>query len=166
MVDRIRGVGRDPDLVARTVEEARKQLAARKAELDAQAKQLRVDLEKAHTDLRTTLRAIPRGSRPGRQGAPAREEAIRALEDRLRAVDEEVAALGGQRIDPADLRAALAAFDPVWNHLEPAEQARVIQLLIERIDYDGGTGNLAITFRPGGVRTLAAEPQATGKEGP
>ena len=29
--------------------------------------------------------------------------------------------------------------------------------VIERIDYDGGTGNLKITFAPVGVRTLAAE---------
>jgi hypothetical protein len=42
----------------------------------------------------------------------------------------------------------------------------VVQLLIERIDYDGGTGNLAMTFRPGGVRTLAAEAQTTGEENP
>ena len=166
VVDRIRGVGRDSELVARTVEEARKQLAARKAELESEAKRIRGDLEKAHTELRNTLRAVPSSGRPGHQDAPVREEAIRALEDRLRAVEEEATALEGQRIDPADLQAALAAFDPVWSHLEPAEQARVMQLLIERIDYDGGTGNLAITFRPGGVRTLAAEAQATEKVGP
>ena len=72
-------------------------------------------------------------------------------------MEEEATALEGQRIDPTDLRTALATFDPVWSHLEPAEQARVMQLLIERIDYNGGTGNLAIAFRPGGVRTLATE---------
>jgi len=165
VVDKIRGVGRDPELVARTLEEAREQLVARKVELDAQAKQLRVDIEKAHTDLRNTLKAVP-SSRPGRQGTTPSAEVIRALEDRLAAAEGEAAALEGQRIDPADLQDALRTFDPVWSHLEPAEQARVMQLLIERIDYDGGTGNLAITFRPGGVRTLAAEAQATGEEGP
>lgn len=37
------------------------------------------------------------------------------------------------------------------------EQARVVQLLIARIDYDGSVGKMAITFRPAGVRTLAKE---------
>jgi len=158
VVDKIRGVGRDPGLVARTADEARKQLAVRTVELESEAKQLRVDLEKAHTDLRNTLKTVPRnGGAERAQGVGDREETIRALEDRLRAVEEQTTALEGQHIDPADLRTALAAFDPVWSHLEPAEQARVMQLLIERIDYDGGTGNLAIAFRPGGVRTLAAE---------
>jgi len=163
VVDKIRGVGRDPELVARTVEVAGRQLTTRKTELESEAKRLRGELEKAHADLRTTLRAVPRDGRPGRRDATAREESIRALEERLATVVEEAAVLEGQRIDPADLQAGLAAFEPVWSHLEPAEQARVMQLLIERIDYDGGTGNLAITFRPGGVRTLAAE--ATGEGG-
>jgi hypothetical protein len=63
----------------------------------------------------------------------------------------------GQRIHADDLRAALAAFAPVWDHLTSHDRARVVQLLIERIDYDGGSGSLKITFAPAGVRTLAAE---------
>ena len=87
----------------------------------------------------------------------SREEAVADLEERLAAVREEQAALRGQVIDPDDLKAALASFDPVWEHLTTAEQARVVQLLIERIEHDGTTGKLAITFRPAGVRTLAQE---------
>ena len=64
-------------------------------------------------------------------------------------------ALRAQRIDPDDLRAALAVFDPVWANLTMEEQGRVVQLLIERINYNGETGKLVITFRPAGVRTLA-----------
>lgn len=48
-------------------------------------------------------------------------------------------------------------FDPVWDHLTPQEQARVTQLLIETVAYDGPAGTVAITFRPLGIRTLAAE---------
>jgi hypothetical protein len=46
------------------------------------------------------------------------------------------------------------------NRGSDQEQARVVQLLIERIDYDGAQGNLAITFRPGGVRALAQQQTA------
>jgi Site-specific recombinases, DNA invertase Pin homologs len=157
VIDKIRGIGRDPELVDQTVEAARQQLAFRKAELEAEAKRIRGDLEKAHADLRKSLKAVSANSLPGPKDAPAREEAIRSLEERLHTVEQEGTAVEAQRIDPADLKAALAAFDPVWSQLEPSEQARVIQLLIERIDYDGGTGNLSIAFRPGGVQTLAAE---------
>lgn len=59
-----------------------------------------------------------------------------------------------QRIDRADLEAALAQFDGLWSSLSPAEQARVLQLLIERVEYDRAAGKVSISFRPSGVRTL------------
>ena len=32
------------------------------------------------------------------------------------------------------MREALEQFDPLWDELFPAEQARVVQLLVERLD--------------------------------
>jgi len=158
VVDKIRGVGRDPELIARTAEEASTQISARNSELAAESKRLRAELEEAHGDLRKSLKAVPRNGGALRTD-PGHEDSIRSIEERLQTMEEEISALEDQRIDPEDLRTALALFDPVWSHLEPSEQARVIQLLIERIDYDGGTGNLSISFRPGCVRTLAEEVQ-------
>ena len=37
-----------------------------------------------------------------------------------------------------------------------AEQQRVVRTLIERIDYNGETGKVAIDFSPEGVRLLAS----------
>src|SRR5256885_6125659 len=37
------------------------------------------------------------------------------------------------------------------------EQARVIELLVERVDYDGKNGTVSITFHQAGIRTLAQE---------
>jgi len=159
VLDQVRSIGRDPDLIARTVQEAGRLLTARKAELDAEARRLRKELDAAHRALRDTLRPVAGNGRPRRRpGSLAEQEAaIQALQDRLAAVQGELEALRAQRIDTADLRAALEAFDPVWAHLTTPERARVVQLLVERIDYDGGTGKLALTFRPAGVRTLAVE---------
>jgi site-specific DNA recombinase len=33
-----------------------------------------------------------------------------------------------------DVRSALVEFEPLWAELFPAEQARIIELLVERID--------------------------------
>jgi hypothetical protein len=70
-------------------------------------------------------------------------------------------ALDGQVIDEEDLRQALGQFDPVWDHLISDEKSRVLQLLIEEVTYNGQTGDVKITFRPGGVRALAVEEKAT-----
>ena len=55
----------------------------------------------------------------------------------------------------ADVREALQALDPLWDELFPAEQARVLQLLIERVEVrpDG----LDIRFRIDGLQTLVAD---------
>ena len=45
----------------------------------------------------------------------------------------------------------------MWDSLTPREQARVVQLLVERVDYDGATGKVSITFHPSGIKTLADE---------
>jgi len=162
VVDKIGAIGRDPELVARTVEEARNQMAARKADLAAEARQIRQDLENAHAALRCSLEAVSGNGRPRRKVVVADQQGeIRTLEARLATITDEHEALKARSIDATDLRLALDAFDPVWDRLTTPEQARVVQLLIERVDYDGAKGSLAITFRPAGVRTLAEERAVT-----
>ena len=39
----------------------------------------------------------------------------------------------------------------------PREQERVVQLLVERIEYDGSKNKVTITFQPTGIQTLANE---------
>jgi len=54
-----------------------------------------------------------------------------------------------------DVRAALLEFDPLWNELFPTEQARIIQLLVDRIDV--GTDGVDIKLRIEGVSSLFSE---------
>jgi site-specific DNA recombinase len=60
-------------------------------------------------------------------------------------------------VDEQEVAQALAAFNPVWETLTPHEQARLIRLLVERVDHDGGRHLVSITFHPAGIRTLADE---------
>ena len=54
-----------------------------------------------------------------------------------------------------EVRTALAALDPLWSELFPAEQARIVQLLIERVDI--GTDGLKLRFRDKGLAQMVAE---------
>ena len=58
-------------------------------------------------------------------------------------------------ITEAAVRDALHAFEPLWNELFPAEQARIVQLLVERVDV--GTDDLAIRLRVEGLSQLARD---------
>jgi site-specific DNA recombinase len=53
------------------------------------------------------------------------------------------------------VRKALKAFDPLWNQLFPAEQSRIIELLVERVDVL--TDRVDIKLRIAGVTSLLGE---------
>ena len=72
-------------------------------------------------------------------------------------IDSELATLGGTLVDEAEVTAALAEFDAVWDCLAPREQARVVELLVEQVVYDHDRGGVAIAFRETGIKTLVSE---------
>ena len=65
--------------------------------------------------------------------------------------------LRAHQIDEAEVTRLLAEFHQTWDNLAPRDQARVIQLLIERIDYRGQDGQISLTFRPSGFQTFTQE---------
>jgi site-specific DNA recombinase len=66
-------------------------------------------------------------------------------------------ALEQERLDEAEAARTLAGLDPAWGTMTPQEQARVVQLLVSRVDYDGARGKVSITFHPLGLKTLAGD---------
>lgn len=52
----------------------------------------------------------------------------------------------------AEIRAVLAGLDPLWDELFPAEQARIVQLLVERVDLASDAA--AIRIRTAGIEGL------------
>jgi hypothetical protein len=54
-----------------------------------------------------------------------------------------------------DVRDALIGFDELWAELFPAEQARIVELLVDRIDLH--PDRLDITLRIEGLTSLCAE---------
>jgi site-specific DNA recombinase len=63
-------------------------------------------------------------------------------------------------ITESDVRGALLEFEPTWNELFPAEQARIVELLVERIDLhpDG----IDLRLRIEGLTSLCSELRTSG----
>ncbi len=47
--------------------------------------------------------------------------------------------------------------DHHWTKLTPKEVARLVGMVVERVDYDGAKGKVAIAFQPAGIRQLVQE---------
>jgi len=62
----------------------------------------------------------------------------------------------------AEVREALEGLDPVWDELFPAEQARIVHLLVERVDVS--TDGIAIRLRTAGLARVVADLRAVRPE--
>ncbi|MEO0810629.1 MAG: hypothetical protein AAFW82_08355, partial [Pseudomonadota bacterium] len=87
-----------------------------------------------------------------------------AVVDQLRAIFRQPEIVAGtwkaackkdNGISEADARRALQQLDPLWDELFPAEQARIVALMVERIDI--GTDSLNVRLRVDGMTDLARE---------
>jgi site-specific DNA recombinase len=149
VVDQIKCVGRDPTVIKETLSQARIQAEVQIERLQAERAELHGRLRDAHAEF-GRIAAHPSDPRL----ADAHDR-IRDTERRLTQIDDELATLTGDLIDRDEVATALADFDALWDCLAPREQSRVIDLLIERVTFDGDGGNVSITFRPSGIKTLA-----------
>ena len=61
-------------------------------------------------------------------------------------------------IDEADIREVLERFDELWDELFPAEQARIVQLLVERVDVSPDGAD--IRLRTEGLKNLVSDLRA------
>ncbi len=151
VVEQIKGIGKDPAVLEGTLRQVRQQ--AEKALVDARAEQraFERELTRHHGALKKLI-ATPD---PGRLADIS--DRVQDTERRLAALREHIQKLERERVDDQEVKAALAAFDPVWEQLAPREQARVIRLLVDRVEYDGRDQTVSISFHPSGIKHLAQE---------
>jgi site-specific DNA recombinase len=159
VVDQIRCIGRDPDVISETVTHAHCLGNSQLAAFDVERHGLERDLARWNDEVRNLVQRIV----PGEEESPATarladmHDRIRGAERRATEIRGQVIALSRSIVDENDVAKSLAMFDPVWDSLTPREQTRVVQLLVERVDYDGATGKVSITFHASGIKTLVDE---------
>ncbi|HEY7312889.1 MAG TPA: zinc ribbon domain-containing protein [Gemmataceae bacterium] len=158
VVRHLRSIGHDPALRDATFAAACAQGQDRVEELASERHGLEHSVERWNAEIRTLLAAgATNGSTPDITRLADLQERIRLAERRSTEINEEIRALDGSRVSEDEVASALSAFDPVWETLTPREQARIVQLLVQRVNYDGAAGQVTITFQPSGIKTLADE---------
>jgi site-specific DNA recombinase len=156
VVEQIRGIGSDPALVGETLQRAVRQVDEEVTALQAERRALERDCRRWHEEIRASLDGVGQPVH-GLPRLADLQERLRLGGQRAGAIDNRLEALSRERLTEDEVAAALGNFDPIWNALSPREQARVVHLLVERVDYDGGAGTIAITFHPAGLKTFADE---------
>ena len=159
VVDQIRSIGCNPDLIRDVVTQVHDQGESHRSAFEAEQTSLQRDLTRWNSELRTVAaHAGPSGEDSPVAGKLADlQERIRQAEQRLTGTREEIHEINMRQISQLEVATAMHQFDPVWEALTPREQCRVIQLLVERVDYDGNKGTVAVTFHPEGIRNFGDE---------
>jgi site-specific DNA recombinase len=160
LIQRLWEIGKDQALVKETIDAAKRNAEAKKPELIAEVRRLESETRRLAAERKNLLDAVAQGGaatgvlleRVGQVDQALKDAATRVEEARLALVQLETTV-----IDEADLKAAVASFEPLWEQLFLKEQARILALLIDTVTYHASTGDVAITFRPGGIRILSAD---------
>ncbi len=153
--ERIRAIGRDPELVTETFKAARKQLTDQVAQLEADINTAERELLQLREEKQGLLEILSQGGSVTARAAERLDqiaEEIQAYTTHVSKLQRQAADLRGQEIDEEDLATVLGHLDPIWDVLLPRERTRIIRLLIKLVDFDGE--KIGITFHPSGIRTL------------
>ncbi|MGV3483333.1 MAG: recombinase family protein [Planctomycetaceae bacterium] len=149
VVDQVKRIGKDPALIRETVAESWRQtdlgvkrLTSQKAALVRGLGAECAELDKLAADDVHAARVNDAQHR------------IRVTENRIAQIDGEIEALKRTAIEDAEIRETLVNFDDLWREIPPREQSRVIELLMDKISYDGHAGKLSISYRPNGIQSL------------
>jgi site-specific DNA recombinase len=163
VLGQLRAVFRTPEVVTRTFREAK----ARVAEETERLQHEKAELETRLRELADTLDRLVAVKSPTRSMAQEIGRAASAIDgtrDRLDAVTRDLETLEADTLTEADVVEALGELDGLWSELFPAERARIVGLLISRVDVRPDA--LELRLRAEGLRSLVTEVGArNGAEG-
>ena len=160
VIDQIKCIGKDATLLREVIAQTHDLGQTRLKELQAEQRRLERELHKWSGEVRQLVEQMKPGDLSGPTTARLADlqERICVSERRATEVREEVLAFSRKIVDQQEVTKAMTVFEPLWESLTPREQTRVIQLLVQCVDYNGSTGKVKITFHPSGIKTLSEEP--------
>ena len=162
VMGQLRAVFRSPDLIAKTYRAARSKEAAELDQLRAEKggieDRLRVLKEMAAGLKRGGRNRISNGNAATAELARIRDE-ITETENRLSAAARDLQLREAAEIAERDVIDALQGIEPIWDELFPAEQARIVQLLVDSVVVN--PNGLEVCVRSNGLRSLITELSST-----
>lgn len=153
VVEQIQRIGQDEELLAATLAQLRAQVEQRIDALQQERLGMEANMGRRDAELRGLL--------PGSEATQSRmaylQDQISQAERRLEQIADELTALRDATSDESALREAFERFGDIWEDLTTIEQIRLINLLVERIDYNGRTGDFEILLHETGIQTFEQE---------
>ncbi len=155
VVEQISKLGQDPKRLTAILVEASKQRRTRLSELEAEGRGVEQELGRAQAVLQNLLQETGPGDpkQPPASELGVLRENIGHLERRF--AETKKATLALQRtLEVEQAAQALSALEQEFGSLPTIEQARLIRLMVQRVEYDGGKNKITLTLNPAGLATV------------
>ena len=147
-----------------------KDAKVRQAVVDETQTALRDELEKCRTDrdaterelrwLEEELRETVRDGRSDKDTTTLvadLQERIRQEQQRLATLSNRLMDLEGAQIKADHVLNLLDDFDNVWAKLSPREQADLLKMVVQRVEFDARDSSFEIVFEDAGIKSLSRE---------
>lgn len=162
VLDTMRNIGKDDALAQAVLRQAQEQYQQCADSL--QREQNMIEKELAHLDYEIKKLVKTMGYDSDAMSTTRLadlQDMMRQSELRAAEVREELRRRENELLDMEKMSRALSLFDPLWDAMMPKERLRVVQLLVERVVYDGVNGKVSVSFHPSGLNDKAFESVST-----
>jgi hypothetical protein len=150
VLDKLREGLRDDDVSAGVLDELGHRIELRLQSLAAQSRTIPREVADLATEGRRLLASMEEALEVDRRLLDRRfrdvHEKLGDAEARLAEVERQRAVLDRAAVTRKSVSTLLADFDSMWEVMTLDNRARLVRVLIERIDIDGATGDVAITL--------------------
>jgi site-specific DNA recombinase len=147
VVESIRRVGVQPDVLAETARAARHHLAEIVAGLDK-------ELSATNGRVKNLKSQIARFRNPEAVRLAEIRDRLTAGEARAEELRKDILRREKERIDEKELRRTMGSFEEIWKAMSIEEQRTLLGQLVEKVGYDGRTGKVTVSFKSVGVKEL------------
>ncbi|MBM3815309.1 MAG: recombinase family protein [Acidimicrobiia bacterium] len=154
VIDQLRGISRNPQIVAAVLHELEDGRAANIDSLQRERRLIEKELGRISDEI---AGLAPLGGKLVTDRLAELQERATAREAKLREIREQLAATAGSAVDAAAVRQALEHFDELWAEMSPREQERFVKTLVEGVIYNGETAEVTVGFRTKGIRNLCVQ---------
>jgi site-specific DNA recombinase len=156
VVEQIRAIADDQDLLNEVYVQACSETNSELDELSTQRQQHERQLARDHAEIRRLAIGPDPNSVTTCRIADLHERVSRN-EQQLAQILARVKNLESQQITHQEVMDAFKDFDNIWSVLNTREQTKVISLLVARIEFDVIDCTIAISFHPSAIKSMATK---------
>jgi site-specific DNA recombinase len=156
VIGQIRSLRKDDMFLSEVLEKAQEKLYA-------QLEQNEELLKKAEMEMKPLVRSLGQISAQAAFDSKAADklselqEEIKQKEQYVANLNEKIITARKRMLNTDEMTGAMEAFDPIWKSLTPHEQAKLIRLLVQQVEFDGEKQEVTVIFHPTGIKSLTHE---------